>query len=125
MRSWTGFRVVLNRETLFPFDAHSGQGEVIEMLVGHLDSSMVLNRFPVDYESVVLRGDLSLSGQEILHRMIDPAVAVEHLESRYTLRKGYNLVSETDAKKWKIPVDDLFGQFLSFFKRHGVSRAVG
>ena len=63
------FRVILHSEEGELFVAHAFVGVVVEIEVSDFDFAG-RQRFGIDAEAVILRGDFDLIGQEILYRMI-------------------------------------------------------
>ena len=84
MRTGAGLRVILHRESFFPFDTNTFYGLVIQIDVGDLNHSAILYILRTHFKAVILRGDLRLAGNEIFDRMIKAAVSMMHLVSPYT-----------------------------------------
>src|SRR5215471_19118229 len=64
-------------------------------------------RFLVHREAVVHRGDLDLTGGEILHRMVRAVVALMHLHRPAADGDAEHLVTEADAEGRRARVDQL------------------
>ena len=97
MGTGRGFGVVLHAEERQFFVAHAFVGVVVEIDVSdfHIAGRQ---RFGIDAESVILRGDFDFLGDQILHGMIGTMMPELQFESLAAQRQPAQLVTEADAK---------------------------
>src|ERR1700730_8307012 len=70
---------------------------IVQVQMGDFDVARG-QRIRVDAESMILRRDFHLLGQQVLHRMIRAMMAESQLESLSTKRKTAQLMAQTDSK---------------------------
>ena len=57
-----------------------------------------LDLITVYAETMILRSDLALASEEILHRMIGTSMAIVHFVGLYPTSQGEDLMSKTNPK---------------------------
>src|SRR5438093_6094769 len=76
---------------------------VVQVLVCDLDVGR--KRLRIDGEAVILRRDFDLSGRQLLDRMICPAMTELELERSAAHRQTEYLMTQTDAERGHVRVD--------------------
>ena len=74
----TGFGMVLHRETILRFHAHTSNGLIVEMYVCNFEIWVVFECFSVDCKTVILGRDFAFSRNKVHHGMIYSSVPIEH-----------------------------------------------
>ena len=110
VRAGTGLRMELNREDRLAFQSDARHRTVIQVLMGHHDSSTISEGTAADHESVVLGSDFTFATLEVLYRVVDPAVALEHLFSLQALTQCDQLMAQADAEDRLSQVNDVLDQ---------------
>ena len=98
MRTCASLRVILHREHRLMAQANPRDCVVVEMLMGNLHIRIPCDGIARDYETMILTGDFTLTGNQILNRMIDAAVTVEHLLGFQSLRESDELMTEANSE---------------------------
>ncbi len=55
--------------------------------------------FGINAKSMVLRGDLAFTGDDIFYRVVQSAVAVVHFKSRNIIGQSQQLVTQTNTEQ--------------------------
>src|SRR3954469_24215962 len=92
-------RMILHREHRFVFQRQPAVRTVEQRDVGLLD--ILRQRFLVDREAMIHRGDLDLAGGEVLHWMVRTVVPLMHFRGLAAERDAEHLMAETDAEGWR------------------------
>src|SRR3989442_3759441 len=81
-------------------------------------------RFGINAESVILRGDFDLIRQKIFHWMVRTVVAEFQLECFAAERKAANLMTQADSEDWNFADElaDIFYRVLHRFRIPGPVR---
>ena len=98
MRPGGAFRVVLNRESRLALHPDPFYRSVVEVNVRDLYMVGFLRSFRIHTKAMVLRGDLRLAGDQVLHRMVKPPVAMVHLKRRDIIRTCKQLVAKANTE---------------------------
>lgn len=99
MRTGRGFRVVLYGEGRAIFQPDAFDGFIIEVDMCDLRIGRIPDSYRINTEAMVLCGDLANAGHQVFDGMVKSPVSVVHLERRYTIGKGKQLMSQTDAEQ--------------------------
>src|SRR5438105_15545521 len=97
MRARSGLGVILDAEHRMIAHAKSLQRLVVKIGVRDFHLAQI-GTIRVDREAVIVRSDLDLIRQMILHRVIGAAVAELHFISLAAHCQAQNLVAETDTE---------------------------
>src|SRR6185436_19114439 len=122
VRSGARLGVVLDREDGEVAMAEALDGAVVQVHVRQLERGIVEER-GIHREAVVLRGDLDLSGAQVLHRMVRPTVAELELEGLAAAGEPEDLVAEADAKDGP-RFDELAGRLDRVIAGLGIAGAI-
>lgn len=119
----TCLRVVLYAECRTVFQSDALHGIVIQIDMGSFYKTWrIIHRLFEHPKAVVLAGDLTESGTEVFHRVIESAVAMMEFIGGQTGRQRKQLLAEADAKKRFAISEHFFHSFHCI--RHG-SRVAG
>src|SRR5579872_1812797 len=99
MRPGRSLGMILHRKGGPVFQPDTLYRLVIEVDMGDLDIGSLPHRFRVHAKTVVLRRDLTAARDQVLHRMVQPAMTVMHLESRDAVGQRQQLMPQADTKK--------------------------
>jgi hypothetical protein len=97
VRSRRGFGVILDTEEGQLFVAHAFVSVVIEIEVGDFDVAGG-ERFGIDAEAVILRGDFDFLVEQVLNGMIGAVVAEFQFKGLAAERQSTELMAEADAE---------------------------
>ena len=128
VRAGRRLRVVLHAERRLVEQRQPFDDLVVEADVG--DAARTVRRLEraldrgVDREAVVVAGDLDLAGREVLHRLVDAAVAVLELVGAETQCATEDLVAEADAEVRDLALEELLEQRDGVVGGGRVARAV-
>src|SRR6266446_1572837 len=89
--------------------AHPLHRAVIEVQVGHLERRRARDAVPLppQGEAMVLRRDKYLSGRNIAHGMVAPAVAIGELDRLSPQRQPEELMAEADPEYRDLPIREV------------------
>ena len=94
VRTGRGFGVILYAKHWQVGQADARHRLIVQVTVGDLNVLGGIQAGFADHETVVLRGDFTLAGQQVLHRVVDAAVAVKHLLGAQALAQRNDLVAK-------------------------------
>lgn len=93
MRAGRGFRVILHGESWFVLPPDSLNSLIIQVQVRYLHIIMIAYLVALYRKTVILRGHLTQTGDEIFHRMVQPPMTIVHFVSFDTTCPRQNLVA--------------------------------
>ena len=100
VRSRRRFGVILNRKGGPVLQPDAFDRIVIQIDMRDLDVGSLPDCPGIDAEAVILRRDLTTPSNKVLYRMVEPPMAVMHLEGWNVVGEGQKLVSEANAEQW-------------------------
>src|SRR5438067_7673071 len=122
MRSRRGFGVILHGQHRLAAMSKTFERLIVEIDVRVLDV-ILAERFGIDGEAVILRGDLDASGAQILHRMIAAAMPEFQFVRAAAEGEAEELVAEADAEDRDL-ADEIANIFLRVRDRLGIAGTV-
>ena len=99
----TGLWVILHRKHGLIFKTNPRYRFVVEVLVGDGDVIHAFQRIPTDHKAVILGGDFTFPRDQVLDRMVDATVTLEHLFGGQPLTQCNNLMPQTNSKNGFTP----------------------
>ena len=122
VRPGRSFGMILHAEKRQRAVAHALVGVVVQIHVRDFDVAR-RQRIGVDAETVILRGDFDLAGQQIFYRMIRTVMAEFQLEGLAAQRQAAELVAQADAED-RHAAQQLANVFDRVGDRLGIARTV-
>src|SRR5438874_1199406 len=92
--------MILNAEDRQFLVPHAFHCVVVQIDMADLD--VLRERFGIDCEPVVLRGDRDPAALQIFHRLIRAAMTELEFECRSPERETEDLMAETDSEDWPL-----------------------
>src|SRR5262252_7013823 len=99
MRTRRGFWVVLHAEQRQVSVPHTFECLVVQVDVGQFDLAF-RQRVGIDGEVVIVRSDLYLAREQLLHRMVSTVMSELEFEGPAAERDATQLVAQTNPKDW-------------------------
>lgn len=99
MRPRRRFGMILNGKGRPVLQPDPFDGLIIQVDMGDLDILRLPDSLRIHAKAMILRSDLATAGDQVFHRVIEPAMPVMHFEGGNIIGQSQQLVAQTNAKQ--------------------------
>src|SRR6476620_2137467 len=91
-------RVILNGECRAIFETNTFYRIIIQVDMCDLHVWRLFDRFRINSKTMILRGNLAPASDDILHWVIQPAMAMVHFKCRNIIGECHQLMAQADTE---------------------------